>query len=55
VADESHFTLEHLPARFHLRRDLVEYPVIPTPPNTPGHDYDNFHSLWYFRSHSDPQ
>ena len=55
MADESHFTLEHLPARFHRGWDLVEYLVIPTPPNAPGYDYNNFHSPWYFQSHSDPQ
>jgi hypothetical protein len=55
VPNETHFTLEHLPARFHSGRDLVEYPVGPTSPNTPGHDDDNFYSPWYFQSHSDPQ
>jgi hypothetical protein len=55
VANVSHFRLEHLPAGFHRGRYLVEYPVIPTFPYAPRHDYDNLHSPWHFQSCSGPQ
>jgi hypothetical protein len=46
----SHFSLEHLPAGFHRRWYLVEYPVIRTFPYAPRHGYDNFHSSCHFQS-----
>jgi hypothetical protein len=42
VANKTHLSFEHLPARIHSGRDLVEYPVVPAFPNAPGHDDDNF-------------